>query len=372
MRLPWQQGLNRGPAALAPIVLLAVAVLPACHRNSWSAEDPPERLSAFGLFQGDPREQLATEGVVPYDLSTPLFSDYALKSRFVKLPEGESARYSEQETFDFPIGTVIAKTFAYPSDMRHPERERRLIETRILLRGEQGWVGLPYLWNDEQTEATLSVTGGARQVTWVHGDGKTRTLDYRVPNANQCKGCHRTREREMLPIGPRAGLLNRDFDYPRGSENQLSYWSRNGLLDGAPALDQAPRWPVWNDPESGSLDHRARAWLDINCAHCHNPEGPARTSGLDLRFEQTRPTLWGVHKSPVAAGRGSGDRLVDIDPGHPEGSILLYRLESIDPGVMMPELGRSITHPESIDLVRQWIAEMNDPLGPVQTVEKGP
>ncbi len=342
------------------VVMLGVATS-GCGSRSYTAEDPPAELSAFGLFAGDPRQQQPAEGVVPYDLSTPLFSDYALKHRFIKLPAGAAATYSEALAFDFPVGTVIAKTFAYPADMRDPESEQRLIETRVLLRGEMGWVGLPYIWNAEQTEATLRVIGGAEEVRWIHFDGTERTADYRVPNSNQCKGCHRTTDREMLPVGPRAGLLNRTFLYHDGEENQLARWTRLGVLEGAPAPHDAPRWPDWRDPESGSLDERARAWLDINCAHCHNPSGPARTSGLDLRFEQIEPTRWGVHKSPVAAGRGSGNRLVDIDPGNPDGSILVYRLESIDPGVMMPELGRSMVHPESIALIRQWIAEMEDP-----------
>jgi uncharacterized repeat protein (TIGR03806 family) len=339
------------------LLLVTVALLASGCADSYSAERPPEKLSAFSLFQGDPSLQKPASGVVPYALSTPLFSDYASKYRFVKLPRGQAARYDAEEAFDFPVGTVISKTFSYPLDDNDPAGAQNLIETRVLLRGDNGWVGLPYVWNEEQTDATLEVTGGRTAVT-IERDGVELALDYRVPNSNQCKGCHRTKDREMLPIGPRAGLLNHDLDYDHGRENQLTYWTRTGLLQGAPAPDQAPAWPTWDDPESGSLDHRARAWLDINCAHCHNPEGPARTSGLDLRFGQNNPTLWGVDKSPVAAGRGAGDRLVDIAPGDPDGSILLYRLESVDPGEMMPELGRSIVHDEGIELIRQWIAEM--------------
>ena len=300
---------------------------------------------------------MPADGVVPYELSTPLFTDYAAKHRFVRLPEGTSARYDAEEAFAFPVGTVIAKTFSYPSDPSDPASTRRLIETRILLRGETEWVGLPYIWNEQQTEAHLEITGGQRELTIERG-GTTLAVDYRIPNANQCKGCHRTKDREMLPVGPRAGLLNHEIEYAHGRENQLSHWSRVGILEGAPNPELAPSWPRWNDPATGSLDHRARAWLDINCAHCHNPEGPARTSGLDLRFSQNNPTMWGVDKAPVAAGRGSGDRMVDIAPGDPDGSILLYRLESIDPGEMMPELGRSMVHQESIELIREWIASM--------------
>ena len=327
-------------------------------------DDPPDRLAAYRLFAGDPRLQVPAEGVLPYQLNTPLFTDYADKHRFVRLPEGSRATYRTEGVFEFPVGTVIAKTFGYPSGAVDDSGRSLidLIETRILLRGEEGWVALPYLWNEAQTDARLDVTGGRADVRLAMDVGSLEAghaIDYRVPNQNQCKGCHRVSDRELQPIGPRAGLLNGPD--PISGANQIGLWSDLGALEGVPPADTVPRWPVWDDPSTGSLDHRARAWLDINCAHCHNPEGPARTSGLDLRFEQQDPTLWGVDKSPVAAGRGSGNRLVDIAPGDPDGSILLYRLESVDPGEMMPELGRSMPHPESIALIREWIVSLAAP-----------
>jgi hypothetical protein len=129
-------------------------------------------------------------------------------------------------------------------------------------------------------------------------------------------------------------------------------------LAGAPTPDAAPRLPVWDDPHSGTLDARARAWLEINCAHCHNPAGPARNSGLDLTVAQNNPTAWGIMKPPVAAGRGSGGLAYDIVPGKPEQSILVFRTGSTDAGIMMPELGKRLIHEEGLALVREWIAAM--------------
>src|SRR5262249_5556518 len=146
---------------------------------------------------------------------------------------------------------------------------------------------------------------------WVHTDGKERTLNYIIPSKNQCMSCHENK-RVMMPLGPRARQLNRDFAYPDGVENQLARWQKAGILRGVPPPGKAPRLPVWNDPKTGTLDQRARAYLEVNCAHCHNPNGPARTSGLDLTASQTDPTKWGVRKPPVAAGRGSGGRLFGI------------------------------------------------------------
>jgi hypothetical protein len=121
-----------------------------------------------------------------------------------------------------------------------------------------------------------------------------------------------------------------------------------------------PRAPNAYDPADGALEARARAYLDVNCAHCHNPQGPAHTSGLDLSWSESDPAHWGVFKRPVAAGRGSAGFDFSIEPGHPERSILLYRMESTDPGVMMPELGRQLVDRRAVALMRDWIAGMNN------------
>ncbi len=349
---------RRGAVSFFPLFLLCASV------PLWLMIDddvePPAKLSAYGLFTGNGATQQPAQGVLPYDLNTPLFSDYTAKYRFVKLPSGTSAKYHETEAFEFPVGTILTKTFAFHYDLRDPSKGRRLIETRLLVRKPEGWIGLPYIWNDEQTEATLEGIGGTRDVRWVHTDGKERTLSYIIPSKNQCMSCHEN-QRVMEPIGPKARHLNKDFAYADGTENQLARWTKAGILKGAPEPAKAPRFPVWDDPKTGTLDQRARAYLEINCAHCHNPKGPARTSGLDLLAAQTDPTLWGVGKPPVAAGRGTGGRLFDIVPGKPDESIFLYRMLSTDPGVMMPELPRRLVDEEGVALIREWITEMRVP-----------
>jgi len=320
--------------------------------------EAPQKVSVYGIFDGAPRLQKPAPGVVPYDLISALFSDYASKYRFVKLPAGQKARYAPDGVMEFPVGTVIAKTFAYPADLRQPDRNIDLIETRILIHQKSGWVGLPYVWNADDTEATLKLAGAMLPASWTDEAGERVEHQYMVPNANQCKGCHRVEDDNFQPIGPKARYLNHDFAYAEGSENQLAHWTRVGILDGAPAPESAPRVPVWNDPSSGTLDERARAYLEINCAHCHSMGGPARTTGLDLTWGDHAPVKLGVYKFPVAAGRGSGDRLYGIVPGNPDQSILMYRVTSLDPGVMMPELGRRIVHREGVELLREWIAAM--------------
>ncbi len=339
----------------------------------------PERLSAWGLFVGEQADHIPAAGVEPYDLNTALFSDYALKFRFMRLPDGPGgavvpAHYRETGPFEFPVGTVIAKTFAYPADFRVPEEGLRPLETRLLVHEEDGWIGLPYIWNAGLTDAELQIVGGPLEVSWIDAEGARIDHTYRVPNANQCKTCHRTDGERVLPIGPQAAQLNRHFDYsapdgPTVRDNQLERWRRIGFLEGAPPAAEAPRAPVWNAASSGSVDERARTWLDINCAHCHNLTGSGRTSGLDLRKDHEDRTRLGLYKHPVAAGLGTGDRIYAVVPGKPDESILLYRLESTHPGIAMPEIGRGLVDVEAVALIRQWILEMEPP-GPRERTDR--
>ena len=318
------------------------------------AARPPAVLSAYRLFR-DAGARDPNARVTPYDLNTALYSDGALKFRYVYIPAGAQAQYNHDGVFEFPVGTVLVKTFAFAEDMRRPNENVRFIETRLLIRRASGWVALPYVWNAEQTEARLSVIGADVAASFTNEEGQAITLDWAVPNVNQCSGCH-ARDGELTPIGPSARNLNRDFAYASGEENQIGHWNRTGVLSPLPA-SASPRVPNAYDA-SAPLAARARAYLDVNCAHCHNPEGPAHTSGLDLSWSQSDPALWGVLKRPVAAGRGSAGFEFAIDPGHPERSILLHRMQSTDPGVMMPELGRTLVDERGVALIQEWISGM--------------
>ncbi len=320
-----------------------------------SAPKFPSKISDYGLFQGELKNQVPNLGVTPYELISPLFSDYAHKLRFVQLPEGKSVSYNPDSAFQFPVGTRIAKTFYYPIDERKPNMGRRLMETRILSHEPTGWVALPYIWNEEQTEAYLEVAGGTSIVEYQDANGKKQALNYVVPNVNQCKGCHE-RDGIMTPIGPSARQLNTSIPYEHGTENQLDYWSRTNQMTRVPA--NRPKFASYID-ERAPLPERVKAYLDINCAHCHNPKGPAKSSGLFLDHSNYCTTAYGINKSPVAAGRGSGGLNYDIVPGKPSESILLYRLDSHDPGVMMPELGRTVIHKEGVAMIREWIKSIH-------------
>jgi uncharacterized repeat protein (TIGR03806 family) len=343
-------------AALAAALGLGATPAPSgVALDALMAKTPAPTLAAYRLFTDDGARH-PNAGVTPYALNTPLFSDYAEKSRFLFLPPGTRARYRPEGALDLPVGATLIKTFAYPADLRRPGENLRVLETRLLIHRRAGWTALAYVWNTDRTEARLKRAGTRLDVGFTDLQGRLRQVNYRVPNANQCKECHSLSGR-IAPIGVKARNLNGVFAYPEGPENQLAHWTRTGLLVGAPPPEAAPRTAIWNAP-SEPLDARARAYLDGNCGHCHNGRGMASNSGLFLNLEETRPAALGVGKRPVAAGKGAGDLEMDLVPGHPDASIIAFRMASTDPGVMMPELGRSLVDEEGVALVRDYIAGM--------------
>lgn len=296
-------------------------------------EQTPTKLSQFGFF-ADAARQVPSARVVPYRLNMPLYSDGADKLRFVYLPPGRQAATDGDGLLQFPVGSALIKTFAFGEGA-----DRRLIETRVLLHRAEGWVALPYRWNEEQTEATLALAGGRIDLTTPAGEA----ISYRIPNKNQCKECHGL-EGVVTPIGPKARNLEREW---------------LAMMGLAPA--GADVMPLWEDRAGADVAMAARAYLDVNCAHCHRPGAAASNSGLDLRWEQDDPVRFGVLKRPVAAGRGSGGLEFDILPGHPERSIIVYRMGSKEAGVAMPELGKATIHTDGLALIERWIMEMEQP-----------
>jgi uncharacterized repeat protein (TIGR03806 family) len=300
----------------------------------------------------------AKAGVTPYDLNTPLFSDYAVKYRTLWLPKGTQVDYVADGRFEFPVGTVITKSFGFPADFRVTNAVVNWLETRVLVRGDAGWKATSYVWDKAHDEAQISVGGEILSFTFVDSNGQVQTPSYLVPSQSECKKCH-ANDGAMITLGPSAEQLNRDYRYADVTENQLAHWSKLGLLAGAPPADQAPRMPVFDDPSSGDLISRARAYIHANCAYCHNGAGEARTSGLVLLDTETDLYALGICKGPVAAGKAAANQRYDIVPGQPEQSIFVYRMRATAPSLAMPELGRSLQHAEAVQVVSDWIAQMN-------------
>ena len=332
-------------AALA-VLTLSAAPPPKVDDAALMADAPAQDFAEYGLFL-DAAMSRPGARVVGYGLNSPLFSDHADKARYIYVPQGRTVGYREDGVLDFPVGAAMVKHFGFA----RADGSLDLIETRLLVHRADGWAAYPYVWDEADTAATLKKAGARLEVEGRDDEGMPLALGWKVPNVNQCKGCHSV-DGELSPIGPKARNLNGDHE----GENNLARLQRLGLLAGVPA--HPPRMPDWRD-ESVPTDQRARAYLDVNCGHCHNPAGPASNSGMFLTWETAAGPLIGVGKGPVAAGRGSGGRSVGIAPSDPDASILLYRMESTEPGVMMPELARTQRHEKAVKLIREWISGMD-------------
>lgn len=306
------------------------------------SDTPAERLSEYGLFL-DARGRKPTRDLVKYDLVNPLFSDHAEKHRYVFVPPGETVAFERSDVLGFPIGTMLVKTFAYGE---------RYLETRLLIHKADGWEALPYVWNEAQTEAIYAPIGKRLEISAGIAAPTAPAFTYAVPNKNQCKTCHQNGD-AVSPIGPKARNLNHSG--PNGTD-QLTDWHVRGLLSDLP--ERLPTMARAFDGEY-AIEDQARAYLDINCAHCHKPTGSASNSGLWLDWQIADPVKWGVGKHPTAAGRGSGDALVVIEPGMPAASILAYRMASDEAGIAMPELGRALVDARGVALIDAWIAGMD-------------
>jgi uncharacterized repeat protein (TIGR03806 family) len=322
-------------------------------------EEPHKRLSNYNLYQGELRELNPVSGLLPYDLNTRLFSDYAQKQRFLYVPEDSAIAYDTDGVLDFPIGSMLVKNFYYDLDRRDESSKRLILETRLLIHRETGWTAQTYVWNEEQDEAFLELAGAQKDVSWINENGITRNVNFLIPTQNDCKTCH-SKNGKLLPLGPKVRNLNGTYPYSEGVQNQLMKWEQAGILQGKPALQSVPRVPVWDDPSTGSLNQRVRIYLDVNCANCHNRGGSANNSGLFLSYDEKNARSFGINKPPVAAGRGSGGLQYDILPGHPDKSILVYRMESVHPAIRMPELGRTLVHEKAVALIREWIQKMEE------------
>lgn len=299
----------------------------------------PAKLSDFGFFNGSAAKP--SDRLIPYELRTPLFSDYATKQRSIYLPAGATVSADTNGRLIFPVGTALIKSFGYPAASGGLD----VIETRVLLHKASGWVALPYVWRADGSDADLRVGGTRVPVTFAH-DGASSSISYSVPNKNQCKQCHSVAN-DIMPIGP----VWQNMEFPRKSDKQR-------IAKMVPAFAQLQPFARWDASDDANLDQRAKQYLKVNCGHCHAPKGSASNSGLFLDGSAQDAAALGIGKRPVAAGRASGDLDFIIAPGKPDRSILIKRMESTDPGVAMPELGRSTVHKEGAALLRDWIAAM--------------
>jgi uncharacterized repeat protein (TIGR03806 family) len=293
----------------------------------------PNQLSQTGCVNAAAPTQPAT-GLIPYAPNAPFFSDGAVKTRWLALPDGQRIVVNANNDFEFPNGSVLVKNFSLGT---------QLVETRLFMRHNDGvWAGYTYEWNSGGTEATRVVGGKIVQVA-----GQT----WEFPSEAQCLQCHSSAAGRTL--GLEIGQLNGNFGYPTGrTANQLV--TLNGIDTLTPALTQTPaQMPVIPDPfGSAAVGARARAYLHTNCANCHRPSGPA-PSDLDLRYTTALSATNACDITPTLGNLGIADARI-IAPGAPARSVALARVNRVGADAM-PPISRHTIDTAGVQLLTSWI-----------------
>jgi uncharacterized repeat protein (TIGR03806 family) len=341
-----------------------------------------EKLSDYNFFTDptNPTTGLNGKGAL-YEMNTELFTDYASKYRFVVMPNEAMAKYRQHETFEFAIGTVLIKSFALPSTTQNRGFENEeLIETRLLIKRKAGWVALPYVWNEDYSDAQLIGAPINLKRSITHKN-KLISFNYGIPGRDQCTTCHNVQTEisvasnenvqpaGFLPIGPKARHINRDINHSGNAINQLDLWRQLNLIEGLPndpdTIEQMPQFDsdIGFDASSASyteIENYAKAYLDINCAHCHREEGKAKSTGMYvpywLPYQGENKKVHGECRTTLTAAKLP--TVIDIVPGDANASLLHYRMAIIG-GEMMPELGRDTVHKEGLQLIEDWINAMD-------------
>ncbi len=305
------------------------------EENNYPVAEFLPKLSELKMFKGDLANLEPADNVEIYSLNTPLFTDYAQKLRFISIPEGKSMTYTDGGLPVFPDNTIITKTFYYYADERDPSLGKTIIETRTLIKKSGVWNIGNYVWNEDNTEAFLDDESHELTINWIDSNGAEKTVDYVIPTYLNCVTCHQNNGARM-PIGPKVRNLNGVHD----GINQLQDFIDKGLITGAPAVSEIEKLPVWDDSSQYSLDERARAYLDVNCAHCHQPGGFWNLSfgdSFELRYE-----------TPF-----------DDTNIYPRRNIIVSRMQSEIEGYAMPFIGTSLIHSEGVALIEEYVESLD-------------
>lgn len=313
------------------------------------------KLSDYNFFKGDIKLQNPSEELLPYEPISSLFTDYAKKKRFVYIPKNKKANYtSDDESLNLPIGSALVKTFYY--DQVVPSNTTRIIETRVMIRRDTGWIFAEYVWNEQQTEAYLQMGGSTTAVSFQH-NGSTQAINYEIPSEGNCATCHNS-NLQPLPIGIKPQNLNSTYLYADGSKNQLNKWVEKGFLQNT--IPETINSVVDYSDASKDINLRARSYFDINCAHCHHADGSANY--VDLRFAYSESSNFenlGVNQGAGIPVPGVFHGLI-VAPQNAQESSLYYMMGTNNPMVKMPRLGRTIVDQEGLALVEAWINSLDN------------
>lgn len=334
---------------------VTVNVLPISPVNYDIDAFPYQTLSEYNFFEGDLKQLEPVFGVIPYDLNSALFSDYAHKKRFVWMPYGSKAVYeTDYSPLDFPVGAILIKNFYFDNVL--PSGNTKIIETRVMYKTSDGWEFAEYVWNEDLSEAFFTTEGSFVNFEWIDDNNETKSVNYRVPSRSECFTCHNNIG-TPIPIGPKPQNLNKNYNYSDGSLNQLAKWAEFGYLD-ANYPDTIDTTVAWDD-DTQPLDLRARSYIDINCAHCHSEQSYCDYRPMRFAFKDNDELInMGVCVEPDTGI--SGEFPFIMTPGDADASVVMFRISSTEEQYRMPLLGRTLQHVEGVELIREWMNSLTE------------
>ena len=321
----------------------------------------PTKLSRTGFFADTPN-LLPVNGMIPYGVTVPLWSDGAVKTRWLSVPNSgapytrdEQIAFSPSGEWTFPSGTVFVKHFDLATDYSHPDAPKRRLETRLLVRDGIGAVyGYTYKWRADNSDADLLTNSLTETIVITNADSTTWTQTWYYPSPADCLICHTKAANYVLGVKTRQ--LDSNFTYPLTglTDNQLRTMNHAGLF--YPAIDEAAIAGYSHlealTNENASLESRARSYLDANCSQCHRPgaTGPSFDAQWDTPLAQ---------QNLIGALPQKGTLDIDnaqiIAPKDIWRSVLYLRALSLDPAIKMPTLARNVVDTNSLEIVAEWI-----------------
>lgn len=326
---------------------------------------PYPKLSDYHFFEGDMKNQVPSLNVIPYAPASSLFTDYAHKKRFVWMPIGVKATFNgDSNVLELPVGAALIKTFYY--EKVQPSNTTRILETRIMIRKATGWIFANYVWNEAQTEALLDLSGSFVNISWKDESDIVKTTDYRIPSEVQCIICHKNTEEVggitqtiHIPIGIKPQNLNFNYTYGTSSQNQLTKWIEQGYLENSFTLPTENNTTIDYNDTSKSLEKRARSYVDINCAHCHQNGKHCDYRPMRFAFSETG-NVNGLTNMGVCVDTQDMQDFAPalskiVTPGNINRSMLYHRLNTTNEAYRMPLHGRTVIHEEGLTLIGQWI-----------------
>ncbi len=324
----------------------------------------PRRLSETGLFAST-QEHRPAPGVIPYAINASQWADLTQAERFLALPGDGRIDIDERGYWRLPDGSALARTVSIDLEQGNPGSRRR-IETQVLHREDGAWRPYTYVWDDNQRDAMLAEAPGASRTFNVrdpNAPGGQRTIAYRIHGRAECLLCHNPwvemqttnyGRQSASPVALTTAQLNRDGVREGTGVNQVRAFAQMGLLSKPVAAGPLPRLADPHDP-SAPVELRARSYLDVNCAHCHQFNAGG-TANILLSATVPLAKTMAVDVRPIQGTFGLADARI-IAPGAPEGSVLYYRIAKLGGG-RMPRVGSSVVDDRAVRLIGDWIAAM--------------